>query len=161
MFNYISTTKISFWTLPKPHKVENDPKIKSKSKVRIGGTIENISCSTTWVDPKTVFEPYPDPTNSPLGPKKVKNSSKMKTHSKVRIKESIDNECCATILVDPKTFFKIKPTPKNQKWSKKAQNKPQKWNFGPQTNLKKAQKRQKDSKKQKLQNEIYQYIWVN
>ena len=29
-----------------PQKVKNDPKIKSKSKVRIEGTIENKSCST-------------------------------------------------------------------------------------------------------------------
>ena len=31
-------------------------KIKSKSNVRIEGNTENESCSTTWVDPKTVFE---------------------------------------------------------------------------------------------------------
>ena len=49
-------------------KVKNDPKIMSRSKVRIERTIENKSCSTTWVGPKTVFEPYPDPKNRPLGP---------------------------------------------------------------------------------------------
>ena len=30
-----------------PQKLKNDPKIKSKSKVRIEGTMENKSCSTT------------------------------------------------------------------------------------------------------------------
>ena len=48
-----------------PQKVKNDPKIMSKSKVRIERTIENKSCSTTWVDIKTVFELYPDPENIP------------------------------------------------------------------------------------------------
>ena len=44
----------SFRTLPQPknsllgpQKVKNDPKIKSKSNVRIEGNIENESCSTT------------------------------------------------------------------------------------------------------------------
>ena len=50
----------------RPQKVKNDPKIKSKSKFIIGGTIENKNCSITCVDPKSVFEPYPDPKNSPL-----------------------------------------------------------------------------------------------
>ena len=39
-------------------KVKNDPKSKSKSKVRIQGTIEKKSWSTTtWVVPKTVLNP--------------------------------------------------------------------------------------------------------
>ena len=32
-----------------PQKSQNDPKIKSKSNIRIEGHIENESCSTTWV----------------------------------------------------------------------------------------------------------------
>ena len=44
-----------------PKKVKNDPKIKSKSKVRIERNRENESCSTTCVDPKTVVKPYPNP----------------------------------------------------------------------------------------------------
>ena len=55
-----------------PQKVKNDPKIKSKSNVRIERNKENESCSTTWVDPKLVVEPYPNPKNSPLGPPKLK-----------------------------------------------------------------------------------------
>ena len=72
--------------------MKNDPKIKSKSKVRVEGTIENKSCSTTWVDPKIVFEPYPDQKNSPLGPQKVKNDPKNKSKSKVRIELRTENK---------------------------------------------------------------------
>ena len=39
---------------------------KSESKVRIDGNIDNKNCLTTRVDPKTIFEPYPDPQNSPF-----------------------------------------------------------------------------------------------
>ena len=70
----MSIPKNTFWTYPNPknnplvpQKVKNCPKIKSKLKVWIEGTIENKCCSTKWVDPKTVFEPYPDPKNSWLG----------------------------------------------------------------------------------------------
>ena len=72
------------WNIPRPQnrplgpkKIKNDPKIKSKLKVRIQGTIENKSYSTKLVDPITVFEPYPDPKNSSLGPPKVKNDQKI------------------------------------------------------------------------------------
>ena len=54
---------------PKTKKVY--PKL-SKNQMKIDDNIENESCSTTWVDPKTVFEPFPNPKKSPLGPKKVK-----------------------------------------------------------------------------------------
>ena len=40
----------------------------SQNQVTIEENIDNKSCSTTWVGPKTVFEPYPDPKNRPLGP---------------------------------------------------------------------------------------------
>ena len=46
-------------------------KLSQKLKVGIVGIIENKS-STTWVDPKTVFEPHPDPKNSLLGSLKAK-----------------------------------------------------------------------------------------
>ena len=45
-------------------KVKNDPRIKSKSKVRIEENIENKRCSTTRIEPKTGFKPYPNPKNS-------------------------------------------------------------------------------------------------
>ena len=35
------------------------------------------SSSITWVDPKKVVEPYPNPKKSPLGPQKVKNDPKI------------------------------------------------------------------------------------
>ena len=75
--------------------------------------MENKICSTTWVDPKTVFEPYPDPKNSPLGPQKVKNDPKFESKSNVRIEGNIENESCSNTRVDPKTVFKPYPNPKN------------------------------------------------
>ena len=66
--------------------------MKSKSNVRIEGNIENESVSTTWVDPKTVGEPYCDPQTSPLGSQKDKNNPKIKSNSKVTIQEIIENE---------------------------------------------------------------------
>ena len=90
-----------------PQKVKNDPKIRSKSKGRISWTIENKSCSTKWIEPKTVFEHYPDPTPTirPLGPKKVKNDPKIKSKSKVRIDENIENKSSSTTWVNPKTVL--------------------------------------------------------
>ena len=76
-----------------------------KSKVRVEGTIENKSCSTTWVDPKKVFESFPKPKNSPLGHQKVKNDPKIKSKSNVRIEGNIKNENCSTAWVDPNTVF--------------------------------------------------------
>ena len=58
-----------------PQKDKNDPKIKSNSNVIIQGIIENESCSTTWVDPKTVFEPH-------IEPKTQKSQEKTKIKSK-------------------------------------------------------------------------------
>ena len=88
----MSRPQNSFWTLSQPQKQpvmapksQNYPKIKSKSNVRIERNRENESCSTTWVDPKTDFEPCPDPKNSSLGPKKVKNDPKIKSKLKIRI----------------------------------------------------------------------------
>ena len=45
-------------------------------------------------NPKTVFEPYPDPKNSSLGPQKAKNDPKIQLNLKVRIEEIIENESC-------------------------------------------------------------------
>ena len=63
----MSRPQNSFSTLSWPEKVKNDPKINSKSNVRIESNKEYESCSTTWVDPKTVIEHYPDPKNRPFG----------------------------------------------------------------------------------------------
>ena len=40
-------------------KSQTNPKIKSKSNVRIEGNLENESCSTIWVDPKQFSNPTP------------------------------------------------------------------------------------------------------
>ena len=62
----------------------------------VEGNIENESCSTTQVDPKTVLKAYPNPKISPLGPHKVKMYPKIKSKSKVRIDGNIENESCST-----------------------------------------------------------------
>ena len=77
-------------------KVKNGPKIKSKSNVAIERNKENESCLTTWVDPKTVVDPYPNPKNSTLGSQKVKNDPKIKAKSNVRIERNNKNESCST-----------------------------------------------------------------
>ena len=53
-----------------PQQVKNDPKIKSKSKVRIEENIENKSCPTAQLDPEYVFEPNSDDP-------KIKSKSKV------------------------------------------------------------------------------------
>ena len=90
---------------------QNDPKIKSKSQVRIEWTIENKSCLTIWVDPKTVFELYPNFKNCPLGSQGVKNYPKIKYKAKVRNRENIENKSCSATCVDPKTVLNPTPTP--------------------------------------------------
>ena len=70
---------------------------------KLAKNIENESCSTTWVDPKTVVEPYPNPKNSPLGPQKVKLIQKLSQNQMSEF--HIENESCSTTLVDPKTVF--------------------------------------------------------
>ena len=52
------TTTTTHHPLPPP------PNIKSKSKILTEGNLENKSSLTTWVDPKTVFEPYLDSQHS-------------------------------------------------------------------------------------------------
>ena len=63
-------------------KVKND--IKSKSNARFEGNIDNESCSTTLVDPKTFVKPYSNPQSSPLGPHKTKMTPKL---SQIRMSE--------------------------------------------------------------------------
>ena len=70
------------------------------------------SCSTTYVDPKTVVEPYSNPKNSPLGPQKVKNYPKIKSKSNARIERNKANESYSTTWVESKTVFEPYPNPK-------------------------------------------------
>ena len=84
----MSRPENSFWTLLEPQKVKNDPKIKSKSNVRIERNIENESCSTTWVELRTFFEPFPNSKNSPLGPKKSKMTPKLSQNQMSELKET-------------------------------------------------------------------------
>ena len=51
--------KSSFWNLPQTIRAPKSQKWPQNwviSNVRIKGNIENESYSTTWVNPKTVFE---------------------------------------------------------------------------------------------------------
>ena len=83
----------------------------SKSNDRIERSIENESCSTTWVDPKTVVETYPNPKNSPLGHQKFKINHNIKTESKVTIEKYIENEIFSIKWVEPKTVFESYQNP--------------------------------------------------
>ena len=120
-FNYMSKPQNSCRTLPQPRKVKNYPKIKSKSKVRIERKIENESCSTIWVDLKTVVAPYSNPKISPLGPQKVKKKTKIKSKSKVRIEWNIENENDQLQAQTPKQLWNPIPTP-NPIRAQKSQN---------------------------------------
>ena len=51
-------------------------------------TIENEHYVTTWVKPRTVFEPYSDPKNSPLVLQKVKKNPKVSQNQKSEFKET-------------------------------------------------------------------------
>ena len=60
--HYMSRLQNSWWTSPLgPKKDKKDPKNMSNSNVRIQASIENESSSTTWVDPKTIFNPHIEP----------------------------------------------------------------------------------------------------
>ena len=63
-------------------------KKRSKNEARIEENIENKSVSTTYVDPKTVFEPHPDPEISPLGPQQVKITPKLDQNQNSELKET-------------------------------------------------------------------------
>ena len=47
-------------------------------------------------DPKTVFGPFPNPKNSPLGLQKVKNDPKSESKSNVSIERNKENKNCST-----------------------------------------------------------------
>ena len=50
-----------------------------------------------------MFEPFPYPKNSLLGPQKVENDPKIKSKSNVRNEWNEEDESCSTTEVDPKT----------------------------------------------------------
>ena len=55
----MSRPQNSFLALPQPQK--RTPKLSQTQMSELEENIENESCSTTSVDPKTVVEPYSDP----------------------------------------------------------------------------------------------------
>ena len=52
---------------------------------------------------KKVFEPYPDPKNSPAGPQKADVDPKIKSKPKVRIERTIENKSCSPTPTDRPT----------------------------------------------------------
>ena len=71
---------------PHPHPpTHTHTNSKLHDRAEIEQNSENKSYQSILGDPKTVFEPYPNPKNSPLGPQKVKNDPKIKSKSNVRI----------------------------------------------------------------------------
>ena len=85
---------------------------KLRDRAEIEQNSENKSYKAILGDPKTVFEPYPNPKNIPLGPQKVKNDPKIKSKTNIRIERNIENESCSTTWVDHKTVFELYPNPK-------------------------------------------------
>ena len=58
---------------------------KLHDRAEMEQNLENKSYQSILGDPKTVFEPYLNPKNSPLGHQNVKNDPKIKSKSNVRI----------------------------------------------------------------------------
>ena len=89
----MSSPKNSCQTLLRP---PNQPirapirqKMTPKLNIEIDENIENESCSTTWVDPNTVFEPFPDPPKTACdGPKKYKMTLKLSQIKMSELKET-------------------------------------------------------------------------
>ena len=63
-------------------------------------------------DSKKVFEPYPEPKNSLVGPKRVQKDPKIKSKSNVWIKGNKENESCSTTWLDFKTVYEPFPNTK-------------------------------------------------
>ena len=117
----MSRPQNSIWTLIRPQNQpirapiikKNDPKIKLNSKVEIEVSIENKNYSTTWLDPKTVLELYPDPKNSPLGLRKVKNVHRnSKLHDRAEIEPNSEKKVISLYEETQKQFLNPFPTPK-------------------------------------------------
>ena len=64
-------------------KVKNDSKIKRQNCRK-----QNEKRSATWIDPKIVFQTFPEPKTSPLGLQKVKNDPKLIQNQMSEMKET-------------------------------------------------------------------------
>ena len=83
-----------------------------KLKFRNDGNIQNESCSTTWVDPITFFEPFPNPENSPLEPKKSKMTPKLSENQMSGLKKTKKMKVFQLHEWTQKQFCNTTPTPK-------------------------------------------------
>ena len=116
-----------FFSSPRRSHTHHPPTTNSKlyDRVRIEPLSENKSWWSIWVHPKTAFEPYHNPKNSPLGPQKAKNYPKIRSTLKVRIQGSIGNKSYSAVWVDPRNVFEPYPNPKNSPLGpQKAKNDP-------------------------------------
>ena len=66
---------------------QKEPKNWSKTKITIEGSTENKSFSALWLDPDTIFETFPGPKKSPLGPKS-ENHLKNQTYQMSELKKT-------------------------------------------------------------------------
>ena len=64
------------------------PKLSQNQMPDLKETKENESCSTTWVDSKTVVKPYSNPLSSPFGPHKTRMTPKLSQSQMSEFKES-------------------------------------------------------------------------
>ena len=83
-FNLNLTPKISH---SGPQKSIMTPNLSQNQILELKKSIENKSCSTTRVDSKKVFQPFPDPTIAHWGPKKSKMTPKLDRNQKSQLKE--------------------------------------------------------------------------
>ena len=61
---------------------------KLHDRAEIEQNSENKSYQSILGNPKTVFEPHPNPKNSPLGPQNVKNDPKLSQNKMSELKET-------------------------------------------------------------------------
>ena len=85
------------------------PKSNQETKVRIEGNIENDICSTTWVDPKTVFEHDSDLLNQPI---KAPKSQKLSQRQMSEFRESQEMKVVQLHEWFPKQFLNPTSNPK-------------------------------------------------
>ena len=64
------------------------------------------------MDPKKVFESYPNPKIIPLGSQKAKQYPRIRSELKIRIEGGVEDKICSAIQTEPKHLFEPDPNPK-------------------------------------------------
>ena len=70
----VSSVALSATSKPKTRNIHIS---SPKQFLSFKGNIENESCSTTWVDRKTIFQPFPNPKKGPLVRIQTQNGPKL------------------------------------------------------------------------------------